>query len=100
MEENETAGDPQQVLQGICGAHGVGRESAGVFYHPSRHGVRAVWALLRGKWLRTQTGRVAFQKQTGMSIVLRFVSPFQVKLRVVGKVAAHRAAVQKVWDAG
>ena len=33
-------------------------------------------------------------------LVQRFVSLFQVKLRVAGKVAAHRAAVQKVWDAG
>jgi hypothetical protein len=33
-------------------------------------------------------------------LVQRFVSPFQVKLRVAGKVEAHRAAVQMVWDAG
>jgi hypothetical protein len=35
-----------------------------------------------------------------MPLVQRFVSPFQVKLRVAGKVEAHRAAVQMVWDAG
>ena len=33
-------------------------------------------------------------------LVERFVSPFQVKLLVAGKVEAHRAAVQMVWDAG
>ena len=33
-------------------------------------------------------------------LVQRFVSPFQVKLRVAGKVEAHRAAVQMVWDVG
>src|SRR5215831_358126 len=35
-----------------------------------------------------------------VTLVERFVSPFQVKLRVAGKVEAHRAAVQIVWDAG
>ena len=35
-----------------------------------------------------------------LSLVQRFVSPFQVKLRVAGKVEAHRAAVQMVWDVG
>ena len=34
------------------------------------------------------------------ALVERFVSPFQVKLFVAGKVEAHRAAVQMVWDAG
>jgi hypothetical protein len=33
-------------------------------------------------------------------LVERFVSPFQAKLLVAGKVEAHRAAVQIVWDAG
>jgi hypothetical protein len=34
------------------------------------------------------------------ALVERFVSLFQVKLLVAGKVEAHRAAVQMVWDAG
>src|SRR5260221_13634292 len=34
------------------------------------------------------------------ALVERFVSPFQVKLLVAGKVEAKRAAVQMVWDAG
>ena len=35
-----------------------------------------------------------------LALVERFVSLFQVKLLVAGKVEAHRAAVQMVWDAG
>ena len=35
-----------------------------------------------------------------LALVQRFVSPFQVKLRVAGKVEAHRAAVQMVWGVG
>ena len=34
------------------------------------------------------------------TLVERFVSPFQAKLLVAGKVEAHRAAVQMVWGAG
>ena len=41
----------------------------------------------------------AFSK-AAIVLVERFVSPFQVKLLVAGKVEAHRAAVQMVWDAG
>ena len=55
--------DPQQVLQRVCRAHGLGRESVGVFCHASRHGVRAL-ALLRGKRFGTPTGRLDCQKQT------------------------------------
>jgi hypothetical protein len=33
-------------------------------------------------------------------LVEHFTSPFQVKLLVAGKVEAHRAVVQMVWDAG
>jgi hypothetical protein len=33
-------------------------------------------------------------------LVQRFVSPFQVKLRVAGKGVTQRGAVQMAWDAG
>ena len=44
-------------------------------------------------------GRLVLQ-QPGYKLVQRFVSPFQVKLRVAGKVEAHKAAVQMVWGVG
>ena len=71
MEENETAATHRTSTSRNL-ALTVWVENAGVFCHPSRHGVRAVWSLLRGKWLGTQTGCVAFQKQTGMSISRAF----------------------------
>ena len=47
-------------------------------------------------------GDITFTSDVGrvFTLVERFVSLFQVKLLVAGKVEAHRAAVQMVWDAG
>jgi hypothetical protein len=50
--------------KGICRVDGLGRQSASVFCHAFRNGVVPLWAVLRRKWLGTQAGRVAFQKQT------------------------------------
>jgi hypothetical protein len=66
-------------------------------YHPAPSTPRAVThpAKLAGV-LRAAIGPASLARQ----LVERFVSPFQVKLLVAGKVEAHRAAVQMVWDAG
>ena len=39
-------------------------DKALAYCHASRYGVRICWALLRGKQLGTQTGRLDFHKQT------------------------------------
>src|SRR5947199_5758047 len=96
----------------MCGVDGVGRQSAGLFCYACRRGHRAVWALLRRKRLRTQTGRLAFQttvrhkakNSPGTDIPVRLVAPGAVSWSEPGAsscgAAGPDADMQEQGDGG
>jgi len=95
-------GEGGHVLRALCPFHGSDRQrSLRVQVHSGRFVCFAcgAWGYMdtaRAQWREEQQRQAAFQRP----LVQRFVSPFQVKLRVAGKVEAHKAAVQRVWDVG